>query len=179
MHLVFYTNQQKQKKKKKQGLNPLYTLQDIQSLFDQKDKKNLSLYYQVIFDDESVFPELLKKLPNKDIIPQKLIPRISKRVRKIEKPLKNSRSKAFKCQRSIFSNHGTQNNFFNNTQNSIQLDTVNVNTLNSKINEQDKNSFSFLKNSHFYQNSNTFQFNNFSNINYYISNFNDEKGDSK
>lgn len=85
IHFQFFTEIPKQKKRKREPLNPNYSLNDLQSLFESKDKKNLQLFYQVIFEDESVFPELMKKLPNRDLIPQKMIPKISKKIKKIDK----------------------------------------------------------------------------------------------
>ena len=74
------------KKKCKECLNELYTLEDI-SMINTKKKKNLNFKYKIIFEDETVFPEILKSIPNKNYLSPKIIKNLTKKIKKKKKIL--------------------------------------------------------------------------------------------
>ena len=176
-------------------MNELYTLEDISMINNPKKKKNLNFKYKIIFEDEKVFPEILKKLPNKNYLSAKIIKNLTKKIKKRKN--KNNTTNTYKCQRSIFSIVNTSNIgdcFFNDQNKSFNQDTFNLEkyqNLNSINNydESQRKSLSFLINNKYTQqknlgndNSNNINFSNFNNFKRNIDNFelgNSEKKNNK
>lgn len=181
LSLLFYVedamlNKMGKKISFKESLNDSYTLDDIaQSSGNSKKGRSLHLLYKIVFDDETVFPEILKTLPNGGFINSKLISKLTRKIRKAKQG-RSQVANGMKNEKSMFSlfNHNSKaydNTFFAGTINN-PTDTINVdryqgfdsnNFLGSK-----KNSVSFARvhsNLHSQkQNSNNFYFQDFQNI---------------
>lgn len=157
----------------KEALVDSYTLDDItQGGNSNKKGRSLHLLYQIVFEDETVFPEILKNLPNSGFISAKAVPKLTRKVRKA-KYGKNQQVNGYKNEKSVFSlfnNSRFDNTLFANLNH--PTDTINGdrfqgfdsnNFLGSK-----KDSVSFARvhsNMHSQkQNSNNFIFQDFQNI---------------
>lgn len=162
----------------KDYLNDNYTLDDIaQQSFNGKER-NLHLAYKIAFDDETVFPEILKILPNSGFIASKMIPKLTRKIKKVKQKKKaNNIYKNEKSVISLFNNSRLYDNtLFGGTMNN-PADTINAdqyqyfdsnNVLGSK-----KNSVSFARihsNAHSNKHNSNFLFQDFQNIGKLINN---------
>jgi hypothetical protein len=173
------------KKLTKDCLDSVLTLEEI--FEDSKINKRNCLLYKIVFNDETVFPELLKNIPNEAFLTSKNIRKLTK---KIKKEKKQTGKNPYKCKRSIFSNSKIENDLFSldkEKSNAFQ-DTFNNFSNREKyqnfnsINLEEK-SLSFMKLNSNYNfqkhNSNSFRIENFNNFNHII-NINDmDKQDKK
>ena len=160
---------------------PLDSNLSLGEIFENgRNIKKKNLFYKIVFNDETVFPELIKKLPNEGLLSGKIIKKLTKKIKKRKKKINNNKSQ-YKCQRSIFSlmnnskiendlfsiDREKSNGFFENFNNKEKLQTLN------SFNFEEKNSLSFMKiNSNYNfnkKNSNTFNIENFNNFNNIIN----------
>ena len=107
------------KRKRATPLNEVYTLEDIFTLNNEntRSKKAMSFKFRVNFENDQSFQEIIKLLPNKDILSKKIIQKIGKKIKKKKQSLRKSNNSLYKTQKSIFSsfNNSAFFNHHNNT----------------------------------------------------------------
>ena len=133
----------------KEALNDNYTLDDIAQTVNNKKARNLYLLYNITFDDETVFPDLLKTLPNGGFINPRMIPKLTRKIKK-SKEAKNqvfNRAKNEKSMFSLFNNSKIYDNtlaaLMNNPTDTINCDQCQP--FNSNNFESKKSSVSFAR----------------------------------
>ena len=89
-------------------LNPNFTVNDVCRPSDKK-KKAIKLSFRIVFENETVYPELCKKMPNHDIISQSMSKRISKKIKK--KRAINQAHNRTQNNKSMFSLFNNSKNF--------------------------------------------------------------------
>lgn len=180
LYLLFYVddigvNKMGKKISFKDALNDSYTLDDItQNSNSNKRGRSLHLLYQIAFEDETVFPSILKTLPNGGFISSKVIPKLTRKIKKV-KHSKNQGHNAYKNEKSVFSLFNNSrlydNTLFagtiNNPTETINADRYQAFDSNNFLGSK-KNSVSFARvhsNLHSQKhNSNNFLFQDFQNI---------------
>ena len=95
----------------KEPLSEDYSLGEI-AKFINSQKGSLHLLFKIVFDNETVFPNILKKLPNAGFISDKMIPKLSKKIRKIKKQKKRDelRNRGEKSIINLDSNYRQESN---------------------------------------------------------------------
>lgn len=151
----------------KEPLNEDYSFAEIAKIVNSQ-KGSLYLLFKIAFDNETVFPGILKKLPNAGFISDKTIPKLTKKIKKIKKQRKRDehRHKADKSMVNLDSNYRMESNamfggnFFNPEHSNIDGYGFpnSLHNFNSK-----KNSMGFGKREE-YNNSNNYLFKDFRDI---------------